>query len=179
MLVKRSAAFMLFNKWVAWRVPEWTTITQYMSQEHGLFLPDDEKKAKAILLNKKTVYMRPFEVAVYAETGAALDVNDPNDGIIVYGYIMEHLADWLHYMQEPHLTTRKVPIEGLRQFNALACKLFPVANRYGYFKKPEVTMATSVQALFGEVRLEAQQNRFNDTIMRRIETIYRKRGGIL
>lgn len=40
-------------------------------------------------------------------------------------------------------------------------------------------MATSVQALFGEVRLEAQQHRFNDTIMRRIETIYRKRGGIL
>ena len=78
MSVKRSAAFMLFHKWVAWRVPEWTTITQYMSQEHGLFLPDDEKKARAILLNKKTVYMRPFEVAVYAETGAALDVHDPS-----------------------------------------------------------------------------------------------------
>ena len=179
MAEKRSAAFMLFHKWVGWRVPDWTTISTYMSQEHGLFLPEDEKKARAILLNKKTVYMRPFEVAVYAETGAALDVHDPHDGIIVYGYIMEHLADWLNYMQTPHLTIRKVPMEGLRQFNALARKLFPVANRYGYFKKPEVTMVVSVQALFGEVRLETERHQFNDTIMHRIEQIYRRRGGIL
>jgi len=176
---KFTAAFMLFHKWVFWRVPEYATITKYASQEHGLFLPDDPKKAQAILLNKKSIYLHPSDAAVYAATGGALDITDPNDAIMVYGWIMEHLADWLRYMEQPHLMVRAVPIEGLREFNALAGKLFPVANRYGYFKVPERTMVSAVQALFGEVKAEVQQHRFNDTIMRRIEKIYRQRGGML
>ena len=174
---KRSAAFMLFKAWVFFRVPEYATITTYASQEHGLFLPEDPKKRQALLLNMKPIYLHPSEAAEYLATGGALDVHDPHDGIKVYGWIMEHLADWLNYLENPTLIYREVPIEGLRQFNVLASKPFPVANRYGYFKKPTATMADCVQSLFGQVRLESKLHRFNDTIMKRIEYAYRARGG--
>ncbi|QVW55142.1 hypothetical protein pEaSNUABM29_00098 [Erwinia phage pEa_SNUABM_29] len=177
MAQKRSAAFMLFKAWVFFRVPEYATITQYAREEHGLFLPEDPKKRNALLLNMKPIYLHPSDAAEYLATGGALDINDPNDGIKVYGWIMEHLSDWLKFLETPQLFDRDVPIEGLRQFNVLASKLFPVANRYGYFKKPEVTMGVALQSLFGQVRLETQQHRFNDTIMKRIEIAYRLRGG--
>lgn len=174
---KHTAAFHLFHSWVGWRIPEYATLTNYATQEYGLFLPEDKNKARAILLNKKFSSYRPFEVAEYLATGGALDINDPLDGIKVYGWIMEHLADWIHHLEHAQLMPKAVPIVGLRQFNVLANKLFPVANRYGYYKKPEATMADAVASLFGEVKLEQQHHRFNDTLIRRIEAAYRKQQG--
>ncbi len=72
MAEKRSAAFMLFHKWVGWRVPEWTTISTYMSQEHGLFLPEDEKKARAILLNKKNRIHATFRSCGLCRNGCGI-----------------------------------------------------------------------------------------------------------
>lgn len=70
------------------------------------------------------------------------------------------------------------PMDGLRKFNILANKLFPVAHRYGYFKKPEITMSTALQSMFTpNVRVEQTRHRFNDTIMRRLEIAYRRLGG--
>jgi len=173
----KTAAFHLFHSWVGWRIPEYSTLTAYATQEYGLFLPEDKQKARAILLNKKFVMYRPFEIAQYLATGGALDINDPQDGIKVYGWIMEHLANWIKHIETPQLLPKPIPIVGLREFNVLANKLFPVANRYGYFKKPEATMADAVASLFGEVKLTQQQHRFNDTLIKRIEAGYRKRGG--
>ncbi|MCT7476054.1 hypothetical protein N5V81_13805 [Escherichia coli] len=65
----------------------------------------------------------------------------------------EHLADWLNYLENPTLIYREVPIEGLRQFNVLASKLFPVANRYGYFKETHGNDGGLCSVLFGQVRL--------------------------
>lgn len=169
-----SAAFYLFHGWVGWRVPEYATLTKYATQEYGLFLPEDKNKAKAILLNRKFVMYRPFEIAEYITTGGALDINDPNDAIRVYGWIMEHLSNWLDHLDKPQLFPKHPPMDGLRKFNKLANLLFPVANRYGYFKKPEVTMSIALQSLFTPVKLEQTMHRFNDTIMKRIENRYRQ-----
>lgn len=175
---KRSAAFYLFHAWIGWRIPEYATMTRYALEEHGIFVPENKDKAKAILLNKKFVMYRPSEIAEYLATGGALDINDPNDAIKVYGWIMEHLADWLHHLEQPQMFLRHPPMDGLRKFNRLANQLFPVANRYGYFKRPEDTMSTALQSLFTpQVRVEQTRHRFNDTIMRRLEMTYRRMGG--
>ncbi|ANZ50254.1 hypothetical protein PHOBOS_64 [Erwinia phage vB_EamM_Phobos] len=174
----KSPAFFLFHSWYGWRVPEYATLTDYAREEHGLFLPEDKKKAKAILLNKKTVFLTTAQAAEYLKTGGALDINDPDgDALEVYQYIMEHLNSWLTYLTTPQMLVRKVPIEGLREFNMLANKLFPVANRKGYFKKPEVTMSMQLASFFQEVKPMIQQHRFNDQLMLMIEAAYRRRGG--
>ncbi|MGL5397279.1 MAG: hypothetical protein ACRDBQ_18680 [Shewanella sp.] len=173
-----SAAFHLYKSWVGWRVPEYATITDHTASEFGMAMHDDQKKANAILLNKKFVQATTADIAEYASKGGALDINDPNDAIKVYGWLMEHLADWLDHMENPQLIKRTVPIDGLRKFNRLANILFPVANRYGYYKKPALTMADRVMAIFqGHHDPEQQTHRFNDTIMRRIELAYRRNGG--
>lgn len=178
MAKKRSAAFYLFHAWIGWRIPEYATLTRYALEDHGIFVPENKDKAKAILLNKKFVMYRPAEIAEYITTGGALDINDPNDAIRVYGWIMEHLANWLHQLETPQMFPKRPPMDGLRKFNKLANMLFPVANRYGYFKKPEVSMSMALQSLFTPtVRQEAVRHRFNDTLMRRIEVAYRRLGG--
>jgi len=172
--MEKSAAFYLFHTWIGWRVPEYATLTSYATSEHGLFLPEDKKKAQAILLNQKTIFAHPCEVAEYLGTGMPLAINDPTDAKRVYGWIMEHMADWLTHMNEPQLMKRSLPIEGLRQFNQLANKLFPVAHRYGYYKKPEVTMSSALQGLFtGRVETNVETHRFNDTLIARLENFHR------
>lgn len=173
-----SAAFRLHKSWVGWRVPEYATITEHTSSEFGMAMHEDAKKSNAIMLNKKYVTATTARIAEYVGTGGSLDINNPKEAIVVYGWIMEHLADWLNHMENPQLIKKEVPIVGLREFNRLANILFPVAHRYGYFKKPEVTMANCVMALFsGTVNTESVEHRFNDTIMRRIEAAYRRNGG--
>jgi hypothetical protein len=174
-----SPAFHLFHSWVGWRVPAYATLTAYATQEHGLFLPEDKKKANAILHDRKMVMARPFEIAQYLGQGFPLDINDPNDAIKVYGWIMEHMANWLAYASNPSLIMRTIPMEGMREFNTLANKLFPVAHRFGYFEKPKVTMSDSLQVFFGgEVKATQQKHRFNDTLIRRLEVAarYQTRG---
>lgn len=174
----KSPAFYLFHSWYGWRVPEYATMTTYAREEHGLFLPEDKNKAKAVLLNKKTVFMTVSQAAEYLASGMSLDINDPDeDALPVYKFIMEHLNDWLSYMTRPSLIQRKIPINGLREFNTLANKLFPVANRKGYFKKPEVSMSMQLASFFEEVKPVQVQHRFNDQLMMMIESAYRKRGG--
>lgn len=176
--MKKSPAFYLFHSWYGWRVPEYATLTRYAREEHGLFLPEDRNKAKAILLNKKTVFLTVAQAAEYLKDGGSLDINDPdNDALPVYQLIMEHLNNWYMYLTQPSLIVRKVPIEGLREFNKLASDLFPVANRKGYFKKPEITMSMQLASFFEDIKPTAQQHRFNDQLMLMIESAYRKRGG--
>lgn len=178
MAEKRSAAFYLFHAWIGWRIPEYATLTRYALEEYGIFVPENKDKAKAILLNKKFVMYHPSDIAEYLATGGALDINDPTDAIKVYGWIMEHLANWLHHLEQPQMFPMYPPMDGLRKFNILANKLFPVAHRYGYFKKPEITMSTALQSMFTpNVRVEQTRHRFNDTIMRRLEIAYRRLGG--
>lgn len=178
MAQKRSAAFYLFHAWIGWRIPEYATLTRYALEEHGIFVPEDKNKAKAILLNKKFVMYRPADIAEYITSGGALDINDPNDAIRVYGWIMEHLANWLHHLEHPQMFPKEPPMDGLRKFNRLANMLFPVANRHGYFKKAEVNMSQALQSLFTpNVRAEQTRHRFNDTLMRRLEITYRRMGG--
>ncbi|ANZ48912.1 hypothetical protein HOV30_gp062 [Erwinia phage Derbicus] len=174
----KSPAFYLFHSWYGWRVPEYATLTQYAREEHGLFLPEDRNKAKAILLNKKTVFMTVAQAAEYLTDGGSLDINDPdNDALPVYQMIMEHLNNWLTYLTSPSLIVRKTPIVGLREMNVLANNLFPVANRKGYFKKPEITMSMQLASFFNDVKPMVQQHRFNDQLMLMIESAYRRRGG--
>lgn len=178
MAQQRSAAFYLFKSWYGWRVPAYAIITDYARTQHGLFLPEDKKKANAILLDRTTIFRSAADMAEYVSTGSPLDINDPMDGLKVYGHIMQHMADWLVAIDKPQLIVRPIPMEGLRQFNALANKLFPVANRYGYFRKPEVTMSHALQSLFGESAKPVQEkHRFNDTLIRRLEGIARRHGG--
>lgn len=175
----KSAAYYLFHAWVGWRIPEYATMTRFATEVHGVFLPEDRNKAKALLLNKKFVMYRPFEIAEYVTSGGALDINDPNDAIKVYGWIMEHMSNWLHHLETPQMLPKPTPMIGLRKFNNLANMLFPVANRYGYFKKSEVTMSGALQSLFTpDVQVEQARHRFNDTIMRRIEAAHRRGGGV-
>lgn len=176
---KFSPAFHLFHSWVSWRVPAYATLTEYALQEHGVFLPEDKKKANAILHDRKMIMARPFEIAEYLSQGMPLDINDPNDAIKVYGWIMEHMANWLNFSSNPSLIKRHIPIEGMREFNNLANKLFPVAHRYGYFRKAEITMSDSLQSFFGqEVKATKDEHRFNDTLIRRLEVAarYQTRG---
>lgn len=177
MAKEKSPAFMLFHAWVQCRVPEYATLSKYSVEEQGLFLPEDKKKANAILLEKIPVYMRPYEMAEYLDTGMAMDINDPNDAIRVYEWIMHHLTDWLNFMESPTIISKPIPMVGLRQFNNLAKKLFPVANRYGYFKKPSPTVENSIAKLLGCTTSETAVHRFNDTIMRRIEGLWRTKYG--
>lgn len=174
-----TPAFHLFYSWVGWRVPAYATLTDYATQEHGLFLPEDKKKAHAILHDRKFIMARPYEIAQYLTQGMPLDIADPTDAKKVYGWIMEHMANWLHYASNPSLIMRRVPIEGMREFNNLANKLFPVAHRYGYFEKPTITMSDSLQLFFGgEVKASQQKHRFNDNLIKRLEVVarYQTRG---
>lgn len=174
-MAEKSAAFYLFHAWIGWRIPEYATMTRYATEVHGVFLPEDKDKAKAILLNKKFVMYRPFEIAEYITTGGSLDINDPNDAIRVYGWIMEHMANWLHHLDTPQMFPKPAPMDGLRKFNNLANLLFPVANRYGYFKKSEVTMSHALQSLFTpEVQTHQARHRFNNTLFQRLELANRR-----
>lgn len=173
----KSPAFYLFHTWYGWRVPEMSTLTEYARENHGYFAHPDPKKAEAILMNKKTVFMRPFEAAEYLTTGMALDINNPTEAIEVYKYIMEHLAAWLHYVTSPQLISRNLPMQGLREFNKLANALFPVAHRYGYFEKPKETMSTMLQSFFNDnTVMQRPTHRFNETLILQLEGAYRRRG---
>lgn len=173
----RSPTFFLFHSWFGWRVPEMATLTDYAREDHGFFAHPDKDKASAILMNMKTVFMRPFEAAEYLTTGMALDINRPTEAIEIYKLIMEHLALWLNYVSSPQLISRDMPMQGLREFNNLANKLFPIAHRYGYYQKPEQTMSTMLQSLFNdESVMTTQKHRFNDTLIMQLENAYRRRG---
>lgn len=175
--MEKSAAFYLFHSWFGWRVPEMATLTEYAREVHGFYAHPDPKKSEAILMNKKTVFMRPFEAAEYIMTGLPLDINDPTDAIVVYKYIMEHLANWLTYVNSPQMISRTLPMEGLREFNKLANLLFPVAHRYGYFQKPKETMSTMLLSFFSEEKAVFNpQHRFNDQLIQNLEGAYRRRG---
>lgn len=175
---KPTPAFYLFHQYQSWLIPEYAIYSDYDIETYGLCLHPEPRKAAAILSNPIAVMKRPFEVASYlAQTGGYLAINNPDIAIEVYDNIMKHLANWLDYLERPSIIEREVPMVGLREFNMLANRLFPVANAHGYFQGAKFSTSDMLQAIFTGKRVnpQEQQHRFNDTIMRRIENAYRRR----
>lgn len=175
---KRSAAFYLHHSYWSWRVPEYMLVTEYASKTHGLVLPDNPAKANALLQNRAPVTATAARMAelFYENQGMPLDISDPLDGRKLYEYIMEHMADWVSYCSRPQLIQKPIPIQGMREFNLLAKKLFNVAHRYGYYEKPVETFASSLQSLLsgcttnGIVRVT---HAFNDRLIAQLEMLHR------
>lgn len=171
-----NPAFVLFHSYWSWQVPAWALITSYARDVYGLSLPPDRKKAAAIMENKERTVATAAQMAevIHSNTAIAVDMIDPLDAIKVYGQIMAHMADWINHASQPQLRRRDIPIQGLREFNALANKLFPVAHRYGYYREPEKNMTTSLQALLGGGVSTKVEHRFNDNLIQRLEMLYRE-----
>lgn len=171
-----NPAFVLFHSYWSWQVPAWALVTRFAREVHGLSLPPDKKKAAAIMDNKERTTARAFEMAelVHNNSGIPLDMIDPLDAIKVYGHIMAHMANWIEYASRPQLVRRDIPIQGLREFNSLANKLFPVAHRYGYYREPEKNMTTALQALLGGEASTRVEHRFNDRLIQRLEILHRE-----
>lgn len=175
---KPTPAFYLFHHYQTWLVPEYMCYSDYDINVYGIVAHPEAKKAAAIMSNPVPVTKRPFEVAAYlAQTGGYLAISNPKKAIEVYDNIMRHLANWLQYLEIPQFMTREIPMQGLREFNLLANRLFPVAFSNGYFQKPTISHSDMLQAMWSGRPITATQptHSFNDTIMKRIELAYRRR----
>ena len=171
----RNPAFVLFHTWWAWEIPAWATVSKFAREEFGLSLPPDRNKAMAIMGNMERCQARAFEMAQLVYNNAMLPVNmtTPTEAKELYITIMEHMAMWVNQSTTRQLIHRPIPIEGLREFNALANKIFPVAHRYGYYKEVERTMSTSLQLLLSGQPIAREEHRFNDQLIIRLEAIHR------
>lgn len=170
-----NPAFVLFHSYWSWEVPAWALVSRYAREEYGLSLPEDKRKAAAIMSNMERVTAKASEMAplVYRNTAVPVNIVDPHDAIKLYIVIMEHMAMWVREASSRSLVHRPIPIEGLREFNALANKLFPVAHRYGYYKEPEKNMSNTLQALLTGKPVERQEHRFNDQLIVALESLSR------
>lgn len=170
-----NPAFVLFHSYWTWEVPAWALVSRFAREEYGLFLPEDKRKAAAIMGNMERVTAKACEIAPLIHKNSAVAVNmvDPKDAIKLYVVIMEHMAMWMREASSRSLIHRPIPIVGLREYNALANKIFPVAHRYGYYKEPEKNMSNTLQALLSGKPVERREHRFNDQMIVSLEAMAR------
>ena len=170
-----NPAFVLFHSYWSWEVPAWALVSRYAREEYGLSLPEDKRKAAAIMSNMERVTAKACDMAPLVHLNSAVAVNmvDPHDAKKLYIVIMEHMAMWIQQCSSRSLLHRTIPIQGLREYNALANKLFPVAHRYGYYQEPEKNMTNTLQSLLLGRPVERQEHRFNDQMIITLESLAR------
>lgn len=166
-----TTAEWLFNIPVTWVVPQYATWSDWHVKEEGIFLPDDKDDQNA-LINRRTLYTIPTAAMaeLYAEKKMELAISDPYQAKEVYEKIMKHLANWRDQLSRPTFEKREVPIEGLREFNELARKLFTPSNRHHYALRHKNPHVAGIRALLGQANTSAGNVAiFNGTIMVDIE----------
>ena len=171
----KNPAFVLFYSYWSWEVPAWALVSRYAREEYGLSLPEDKRKATAIMSNMERVTAKACDMAplIYRNSAVPVNMVDPKDAIKLYIVIMEHMAMWLRESEQRSLLYRPIPIEGLREYNALANKIFPVAHRYGYYQEPEKSMTNTLQSLLMGKPVERADHRFNDQMIVALESLAR------
>lgn len=170
-----SAAKWLFYHPVGWLIPDYATYSDFYTNEEGMSLTGDAKTDEAIVSADKFVQLPTSHMAQLLGTGIKIALNDPNDAVVVYERIMEHLGDWVLYLSRPRMIAKEIPIEGLREFNNLARTVFNPANRHHYHvdssREKNITLALD-KLMSGNAN--AGRHSFNDKVMLAIEQRYRE-----
>lgn len=166
---KLGAAEWLFKIPYMWMVPAYSKLSKQSVETFGLHLTEDDDVNENMLNARETCQMTTVDAAVlFATSRPEMIVYDPDDAIIIYEKIMEHLREWYEYVYSPQLITLEIPIDGLREFNELAKILFMPANRHGYWKKYGQERDLGMELMTGVVE-NGTKVKFNDEIFKGIE----------
>lgn len=155
-LSEQTAAYKLFHYPFMWLVPENSTYDVNSTEYFGLFTSGDADVDFARASMDTARYLSTDEAAALHATGARVTISDPCDAVAIYKYIVQHLEDWLNYVEKvQHFKRNKaIPIKGLKEFNDLATILVPVARRHGLVDQLDLYSANRARRGFSS-RYEA------------------------
>lgn len=172
-----TTAEWLFKRPVTWIVPYYATLSKFETEEFGIFMPPDPQDQNALLTRDQMWCVPTASMAESFEIHKMkLAIKDPQEAVMVYEKIMEHLANWRVILSKPSFSLQKVPIEGLREFDKLAQALFRPANIHHYKRAHINKVSQSIDAFTGtpsEVMRSPVQ--YNGSIMVAIENQYKAR----
>jgi len=81
-----------------------------------------------------TVQLTPAAMATFVHEGAQFRLVNPEDAVVIYRTIKEHLQNWLGEV-EVALHRRTPPLAALRAFDELAAAIYPYAKQ-GLIERP-------------------------------------------
>ena len=124
-----SAAYKLFHN----RYQCTTSQMNYYSKEYlstfGMVTTGDKAADDAMAHSTVNVWLTPAAMAIFLNEGSVFGLVDRKSSIEIYGLLMEHLRDWQQHLRL-ELNPKDVPWEDLRQFEALAKEMFPIASGF-------------------------------------------------
>lgn len=133
-LSKQTAAYKIFHYPYMWFYPENVNFdindTEYFGRVSSGDAKFDEVMANTMSDNTKTI----ADAAAIAATGAPIGLTVPKHALEVYKIICEHLDDWYNHLSKSKgLFGRRgnVPLEGLRELNALAKMVAELGKCHG------------------------------------------------
>ena len=128
-----TAAYRLFHYWYSLSVPTWFTISDHDLEHFGIVVSGDKDVDNAIAMSKRDYMYQGMEIPILYAKGIDIIFLNPEQSKELYFDILEHLRDWsVHAFDTPR---DRIPIDGLREFNALAVDLVKTARNHGILEK--------------------------------------------
>lgn len=132
-LSEQTAAYKLYHYPYLWLFPANAGYNANHTEFFGMHTSGDADVDLARSSMPSEQYITTDIAAELHSKGVALSISNPQDAVVVYKLIVEHLEDWLKYLETVRGFSRKrtVPLKGLKEYNDLATILVPVARRFG------------------------------------------------
>ena len=109
-------------------VPEAYFQTKESLSVYGMLHLEDKRANAAAMHRLRTVHIPIAGMCIYLEEGAPIQLVNPEECVVIYKTIVEHLNNWKSLMGG--LVTVQPPMDDLRTLDTLAEMLYPLVKHY-------------------------------------------------